>query len=176
MKIAVILGVMQMSLGIMMKGLNSIYFKKPLDFIFEFIPQIIFLWVLFGWMDVMIIGKWLQPYQLQWTTQSEYNNVSRAPNIISVMINMFLAIGKNPEDPADGEPIQYNNIFGGASSTQTTISIVFVLIMFICVPLMLCVKPIVFCCSHEEEKPAQVHEEKEDIEHAFLNEDKANSP
>lgn len=47
-----------MSLGIFMKGLNSIYFKQPLDFIFEFIPQILLLWFLFGWMDALIIAKW----------------------------------------------------------------------------------------------------------------------
>jgi V-type H+-transporting ATPase subunit a len=38
MKISVILGVLQMSLGIFMKALNAIYFKNHLDFIFEFIP------------------------------------------------------------------------------------------------------------------------------------------
>jgi V-type H+-transporting ATPase subunit a len=69
MKIAVILGVLQMSLGICMKGLNAIYFNRPLDFIFEFIPQIVLLNVLFGWMDVLIIAKWLYPFQLQWTSQ-----------------------------------------------------------------------------------------------------------
>ena len=62
MKIAVILGVMQMSLGICMKAINSMYFRRPLDFIFEFIPQIILLSVLFGWMDVLIIAKWIYPF------------------------------------------------------------------------------------------------------------------
>ena len=38
MKIAVIFAILQMSLGIILKGFNSIYFKKALDFIFEFIP------------------------------------------------------------------------------------------------------------------------------------------
>jgi len=38
MKIAVIYGVVQMLMGICHKGLNAIYFKEPIDFIFEFIP------------------------------------------------------------------------------------------------------------------------------------------
>jgi len=38
MKIAVIIGVIQMSLGIFMKGFNALYFEKPMDFIFEFLP------------------------------------------------------------------------------------------------------------------------------------------
>lgn len=51
-----------MSLGICMKAINSMYFRRPLDFIFEFIPQIILLSVLFGWMDVLIIAKWIYPF------------------------------------------------------------------------------------------------------------------
>ena len=59
MKVAVILGILQMSMGIIMKGMNAMYFRKPLDFIFEFIPQIILILALFGWMDLLIIAKWL---------------------------------------------------------------------------------------------------------------------
>ena len=38
MKLSVILGVMQMSLGVCMKALNSLYFKNKLDLLFEFVP------------------------------------------------------------------------------------------------------------------------------------------
>lgn len=38
MKISVILAILQMSLGILMKGFNAIHFKRPLDFLFEFVP------------------------------------------------------------------------------------------------------------------------------------------
>lgn len=38
MKLSVILGVLQMSLGICMKALNAAYFKNKLDFFFEFVP------------------------------------------------------------------------------------------------------------------------------------------
>ena len=38
MKIAVIFGVVQMCLGIFLKAVNAKYFKKPLDFFYEFIP------------------------------------------------------------------------------------------------------------------------------------------
>lgn len=59
MKISVILGVLQMSLGVTMKGLNALYFGHYVDFYFEFIPQILLLLCLFGWMDTLIIAKWL---------------------------------------------------------------------------------------------------------------------
>lgn len=54
-----------MSLGILMKGFNAIHFKRPLDFIFEFIPQIILILALFGWMDILIIAKWLYPKNVE---------------------------------------------------------------------------------------------------------------
>lgn len=47
-----------MGLGVCMKALNALYFKNRLDFVYEFVPQIILLFVLFGYMDIMIIAKW----------------------------------------------------------------------------------------------------------------------
>jgi V-type H+-transporting ATPase subunit a len=55
MKISVIFGVLQMSIGIFLKGLNSLYYKQYIDFCFEFLPQIIVLLALFGYMDALII-------------------------------------------------------------------------------------------------------------------------
>lgn len=51
-----------MSLGVFLKALNSRYFKNDLDFYHEFIPQILLLWSLFGYMDSLIIIKWLTNY------------------------------------------------------------------------------------------------------------------
>ena len=68
MKIAVILGVLQMSMGICMKAFNAIHFRNKIDFFFEFLPQIILLNVIFGYMDILIIAKWVYPFNLNWTT------------------------------------------------------------------------------------------------------------
>ena len=59
MKIAVILGVVHMTLGIVLKGSNLIYFGRKIDFVFEFIPQLVILLALFGYMDFLIMVKWL---------------------------------------------------------------------------------------------------------------------
>jgi V-type H+-transporting ATPase subunit a len=125
MKISVILGVLQMSLGVIMKGLNAIYFRNYLDFIFEFIPQIILLLVLFGYMDWLIIAKWLTNF-----THIE----SRAPSVISTMIGVFLDFGKIP-------PGQVGVI--GSDSTQTALSIICLVVALICVPTMLFPKPFI---------------------------------
>ena len=62
MKIAVILGVGHMCIGIVMRGLNNLYFNQYLDIVVEVIPQMILLLSLFGFMDLMIIIKWLTDY------------------------------------------------------------------------------------------------------------------
>jgi V-type H+-transporting ATPase subunit a len=62
MKMSVIFGVAQMSMGVVVKALNAAYFGRKLEFIFEFIPQIVLLLALFGFMDALIITKWLTDY------------------------------------------------------------------------------------------------------------------
>jgi V-type H+-transporting ATPase subunit a len=81
MKISVILGVIQMLFGIVLKGMNAFYFKAPLDLIFEFIPQIIFMVILFGYMIVMIFMKWATDWS---------GDTSRAPSIITQLMSIFL--------------------------------------------------------------------------------------
>jgi len=59
MKWAVIVGVLSMIFGILMKAVNSIYFRDWLTFFCEFIPQILFMGGMFGYMIVLIYVKWL---------------------------------------------------------------------------------------------------------------------
>lgn len=73
-----------MSLGVCMKAFNSVYNKNKLDFLLEFVPQIILLLVLFGYMDLMIICKWCTDFT---------NNENAAPSVITMMIGMFLSGG-----------------------------------------------------------------------------------
>jgi V-type H+-transporting ATPase subunit a len=81
MKISVIIAVTQMSLGVFMEAFNAVQFNSNIDFIFEFLPRITLLLGLFGYMDLMIIIKWLTDY-----TGKE----GQAPSIISTMINIPL--------------------------------------------------------------------------------------
>lgn len=121
MKLAVILGVLQMVLGIILKGTNYWYHSKPVDFIFEFIPQLVVMLVMFGFMDYLIIVKWTTDW-----------NPSLAPSVITTMIGMFLGLGT----AQDGvEPIMKTQ------EEQTTIMQIFLGIILLSIPLMLCVKP-----------------------------------
>lgn len=111
-----------MILGIWMKGFNNVYYGQYVDFFFEFIPQLVFLLCLFGFMDLMIIMKWLTDY-----TGREY----AAPSIITQMINMFLKGGEVTGDP----------LFKSAE-LQVAIQNWLLCIALVCVPLMLFVKPL----------------------------------
>lgn len=67
-----------MTFGILLKGVNAIHFESPLDFFCEFIPQTVFLTCTFGYMDFLIVVKWLTVYE------------GDAPSIITTMIGMVL--------------------------------------------------------------------------------------
>lgn len=160
MKLAVIFAIVQMSLGIVLKGMNSLHFRNRLDFFFEFIPQILLLFSLFGWMDILIIAKWTNHKNIENIRLSEcpditltpperqalydkYNEVHRSPAIISTMIDIFLNGASNKlkgDIKCEGVTSdEYNYVFGG----QQGLSIVFLLIAFVCVPTMLIVKPLI---------------------------------
>lgn len=123
MKLSVILGVSQMSLGIFMKAFNAYQFKSKVDFIFEFVPQIILLSSLFGYMNIMIIIKWLTNYE---------NRESMAPSIINTMINIPLKSGE-----IEGQA------FIGDLAMNRQISLILLMIAMVCVPLMLLPKPFI---------------------------------
>jgi len=61
-----------------MKALNALHFKRYVEFFFEFIPQIVLLVCLFGFMDLLIIVKWL--------TNWEDTVDASPPSIITMMI------------------------------------------------------------------------------------------
>jgi V-type H+-transporting ATPase subunit a len=88
MKFAVIIGVSQMMFGIVLRGMNSLYFGSKVDFICEFIPQIIFMGLLFGYMNIMIFIKWMTDF---WGTNG--HNTYKAPSIITMLMQIFLKMG-----------------------------------------------------------------------------------
>lgn len=138
MKVSVIIAVLHMSMGIVVKGMNAIYFDQKIVFWFEVVTGLIILNALFGWMDFLIIYKWFYQMNPYSTDPEMVFRITSAPSIISVMINNFLASGKQDYEGTNGTtPVFLFN-------SQRAISETMVLLVFICVPLMLCVKP----CSY----------------------------
>lgn len=58
MKMSILIGVTHMNVGIINSLFNHRYFKDHLSIKYEFIPQMIFLNSLFGYLCLLIVGKW----------------------------------------------------------------------------------------------------------------------
>ena len=101
MKLSVILGVFQMLLGILLRGLNSIFQLDFAELVFIFFPQLILMLILFGYMDFLIFYKWATPYNpyLELSANSTFNENYIAPDIKSYLMNIFLKGGKLPDKP-----------------------------------------------------------------------------
>jgi V-type H+-transporting ATPase subunit a len=125
MKLSVILGVMQMEFGVILGFFNHRFFGDPLRILHEFIPQVLFLTCIFGYLVIMIIFKWSQP----WTA-------TNPPSLLLMLINMFLKFGT---PPADGE-VLYGSSNG---SSQKNLQMFLVVTAVICVPWMLLVRPLI---------------------------------
>jgi len=112
MKLSVILGVFQMVIGIILKGINCIFEGDFVELIFVFFPQITLMLILFGYMDFLIFVKWNTKYPPRKEIEVEGKNVTinanaYAPDIKSYLMNIFLHFGHLPDKPK--VPIQTNN-------------------------------------------------------------------
>ena len=87
MKISVILGVFQMVVGIVLKGFNAIHEGEYSEFIFIFVPQLVMMLIMFGYMDLLIVVKWNTRYPCNF----------QAPDIKGYLMSIFLKGGKIPE-------------------------------------------------------------------------------
>lgn len=136
MKISVIIAVVHMTFGVLIKASNSLHFGKLIDFFFEFVPQIAFMLLLFGYMDFLIIYKWTIDYSA---------DTSIAPSIITTMINMPLKLGKTT-DCCGGQPL-YNQ------ARQDHLQYWFLIGAVLAIPLMLLPKPLIEIYCHKEGNP-----------------------
>ncbi|XP_024979345.1 V-type proton ATPase subunit a3-like [Cynara cardunculus var. scolymus] len=121
MKMSILLGVAQMNLGIMLSFFNALYFRNFLNIWFQFIPQMIFLNGLFGYLSLLIVAKWY---------------TGSKADLYHIMIYMFLS----PTDDL-GE----NQLF----ENQKTVQLVLLLLSLIAVPWMLLPKPYILKARHK---------------------------
>ena len=124
MKLSIIIGVLHMLLGLVIRGVNNINNKNYVAFLFEFIPQILFMIILFGYLILMIFYKW----SINWN-----NNTDDAPSLLTLMINMIIKFGS-----VEDKPLFTGTIFG---MSQETLHKLIIIICIILVPIMLFVTP-----------------------------------
>ncbi|MGH0142987.1 UNVERIFIED_CONTAM: hypothetical protein FKN15_017301 [Acipenser sinensis] len=135
MKMSVILGIIHMLFGVTLSLFNHIYFKKPLNIYLGFIPEMIFMSTLFGYLVILIIYKW-----------GTYNAFTSkdAPSLLIHFINMFLF---NYSD-------QTNKML---YSGQVGLQCFLVVVALLCVPWMLVVKPLVLRHQYLKKKRLGTH-------------------
>ncbi|XP_078447915.1 V-type proton ATPase subunit a3-like [Wolffia australiana] len=127
MKMSILIGVAQMNLGILLSYFNGKFFSNSLNIWYQFIPQLIFLNSLFGYLSLLIIVKWC---------------TGSKSDLYHVMIYMFLS----PTDDL-GE----NQLFPG----QKTLQLVLLLLALVSVPWMLFPKPFLMKREHEARHQGQ---------------------
>merc|ERR1712070_41758 len=131
MKLSVLMGVIQMTLGLCLRVANALHDASKTDLICECIPMFVFMICFFGYMDYMIVYKW--------THVIEGDGTNGPPSIINSLICM--AMMQNDEQPLwAGAGDFAHNLMAAAACA---------------VPIMLFPKPFILKSMHsktEEEK------------------------
>ncbi|XP_069618937.1 V-type proton ATPase 116 kDa subunit a 4 [Ranitomeya imitator] len=130
MKMSVVMGITQMVFGVMLGLLNHINFRRHINIVLQFIPEMIFILCLFGYLVFMIIFKWCK-----------YNagNSQEAPSILIHFINMFLF---NYNDPTNAPLYEH----------QKEVQSFLVIFAIIAVPWMLLIKPFILRAKHRKQQ------------------------
>ncbi|KAA8549508.1 hypothetical protein F0562_001192 [Nyssa sinensis] len=122
MKMSILLGVAQMNLGIILSYFDAHFFGNSLDIRHQFVPQMIFLNSLFGYLSLLIVIKWCTGSQA---------------DLYHVMIYMFLS---------PFEDLGENQLFWG----QSVLQVILLLSAIVAVPWMLFPKPFILKKLHSE--------------------------
>jgi len=145
-----------MSMGMINKGLNAIFFKKWLVLFFEVFTGLVIFWGLIGWLVFLVLYKWMfypvNAYAAELTNPAEFAKLNMSPSLINTMTSLTVSLGKTPESPNPLNPGELVEV--EFFPNQTSIGIALVLGVGVAVPLMLCVIPLAACCSHKKEAPA----------------------
>lgn len=109
----------QMTFALCLQVPNHIRFKRFQDIYTNFIPQMLFLQSIFGYLVLCILYKW----SVDWSKSS-----TGPPSLLNMLISMFLSPGT--VDPA-------TQLYRG----QGTVQVILLLIALVCVPWLLVTKP-----------------------------------
>nr|XP_017101112.1 V-type proton ATPase 116 kDa subunit a1 isoform X7 [Drosophila bipectinata] len=137
MKISIIFGVIHMVFGVVMSWHNHTYFRNRISMLYEFIPQLVFLLLLFFYMVLLMFIKWIK---FAATNAKPYSEAC-APSILITFIDMVLF--NTPKSPP--EHCETYMFFG-----QHFIQVLFVLVAVGCIPVMLLAKPLLIMQARKQ--------------------------
>ncbi|XP_049869705.1 V-type proton ATPase 116 kDa subunit a 1-like isoform X2 [Pectinophora gossypiella] len=153
MKISIIIGVFHMLFGVCLSLWNHIYFKRRISIYVEFIPQIMFLTLLFFYMVLLMFIKWTTYGATVGHFGSQEPEIVKtsafcAPSILITFINMMLfKTDENTRPQCD------TVMFAGQLYFQKF----FVILALMCVPVMLFGKPY-FIMKEQKRRARQGHQ------------------
>lgn len=142
MKLSIIFGVVHMIFGVTLGVVNHIHFKKTINVFVQFIPQLLFLVLLFFYLVSLMFIKWI----LYAPKNPVGTSPLCAPSVLITFINMMLH-KKNTDVPKDCSPY----MFPHQEELQTT----FLLVALACIPVMLAGKPICKLLAKKRQKRRQ---------------------
>lgn len=154
MKFSIIIGFLHMTFGVLMKGLNALHYRRKMDFFFEFLPQLMMMLSIIGYLVFLIIYKWVTPIG--------YGGYKKQ-GIINTVINMYLMKDLTPD----------NQFYAHQGLVQAFLIAIFVL----CIPLMFVCKPAIRTYHIMKEKKSRgsissrggsySHHEEKEMTHTF---------
>ncbi|KAI8370412.1 V-type ATPase, V0 complex, 116kDa subunit family [Radiomyces spectabilis] len=146
MKQAIILGVIHMSFAICLNVYNHVHYGNQIFIWLEFLPQILFMECIFGYLVFCILYKWSVDW---WAVDDQGHTLHNSPpNLLNMLIYMFLSPGK--VDPQD-------QLYPGQGPVQA----ILLFIAFICVPWMWFAKPYYLKKLHSQHRYQTVAAEDE---------------
>uniref|UniRef100_A0A671RT40 V-type proton ATPase subunit a n=1 Tax=Sinocyclocheilus anshuiensis TaxID=1608454 RepID=A0A671RT40_9TELE len=146
MKMSVIIGVIHMSFGVVLSVFNHLHFRQKFKIYLLFLPELLFLLCLFGYLVFMIFYKWLA---------FSVRDSQLAPSILIHFINMFL-MQESATTP----------LYPG----QVCVCVFLVVVALLSVPVLLFGRPLYLYWLHhvrrvseEDLSPSVVHDEEEGL-------------
>ncbi|XP_034661529.1 V-type proton ATPase 116 kDa subunit a [Drosophila subobscura] len=141
MKLSIIFGVLHMTFGVCMSVENFVFFKKYAYIFLQFVPQVLFLLLMFGYMCFMMFYKWIKYSP---TTTVLADSPGCAPSVLIMFIDMVLF---KTETASPGCEV---NMF----PIQREIEMIFFAVAIVCIPWILIGKPL-YIKWHRRNMPAQ---------------------
>jgi len=159
MKLSVIFGVIHMSIGVVIKGTNLVRKCDIAGLLWEVIGGLIILLGLFGWMNLLIYGKWFfvdglftdrTPVTIDGKPKWKGDVLNQnAPSVVNILIVSVFSMGNSPNtnyaylyankhDPDTWLPLQDGQV------AMYGMALILLKIVLVFVPMMLCAKPCLF--------------------------------
>ncbi|CAJ0584319.1 unnamed protein product, partial [Mesorhabditis spiculigera] len=144
MKVSVIVGVAQMTFGVMLSLFNHCHNRSIVDVLFNFFPQLIFLTSIFIYLCVQIIVKWIYfTYEPGFVFGMEYEGAKCAPSLLIGLINMFMMKQRNVGPSTMPNQTLSNCYLHFWYPHQANVEFALLMLALGCIPIMLFTKPLI---------------------------------